>query len=237
MGTAHINADSDAFAPAVIMPGDPKRAERIARLLMDDARQVTDVRGMLGFTGTVDGRPLSVMGSGMGMPSAVLYATELFSFFGVERIIRIGTSGGIAPHVKVGDVIVAIGAHTDSNMNQERLPGYHFAAMASFELAQAAVAASGGHDNVHVGAVVCKDHFYFSPDHTASLEQLGTYGVLGVDMESAGIFGAAAEFGRQSLTVLTVTDHLLDHSQDMSAEDRETRFTQALDLVVAAAFS
>ena len=105
MATPHIAAEPGDFAPAVLMPGDPKRAQRIAELLMDDARLVTDVRGMLGFTGTVNGRPLSVMGSGMGQPSFTIYATELFSQFGVERIIRVGTAGALSPKVKVGDVI------------------------------------------------------------------------------------------------------------------------------------
>ena len=124
------------------MPGDPRRAERIARTLMPDARLVTDVRGMLGFTGTVDGKPLSVLGSGMGMPSITIYAHELFAQFGVQRIIRVGTAGGISPQVGLGDVIVAVGAHTDSNMNQQRLAGLHFSAVASFELVRAAADAA-----------------------------------------------------------------------------------------------
>lgn len=237
MATPHINAEIGQIAPAVIMPGDPKRAERIAGLLMDDAALVTDVRGILGFTGTVEGKPLSVVASGMGMPSSVIYATELYQVYGVQRIVRVGTAGGIPPHVKVGDVIVAIGAHTQSNMNQLRLPGLYFSAVASHRLASAAVAAAADLDaTVHAGTTVCKDHFYL-PGPAGELELLAKYGVLGVDMESAGIYGAAAEFGREALTVLTVSDHLLDHSQDMSAEDRETRFQGALKLAVAAALS
>ena len=125
---------------------------------MPDARLVTEVRGMLGFTGTVNGKPLSVMGSGMGMPSATLYATELFKDFGVERVIRVGTCGGVAHRVAIGDVIVALGAHTDSNMNQQRLPGLYFSAVASFELARAAVDAASGDQRVHVGMVNSHDH-------------------------------------------------------------------------------
>lgn len=237
MATPHINAEIGQIAPAVIMPGDPKRAQRIAGLLMADAELVTDVRGILGFTGTVEGKPLSVMASGMGMPSAVIYATELYQVYGVRRIVRVGTAGGIPPHVKVGDVIVAIGAHTQSNMNQFRLPGLYFSAVASHNLASAAVAAAAGLDaTVHAGTIVCKDHFYL-PGQAGELEALAKYNVLGVDMESAGIYGAAAEFGREALTVLTVSDHLLDHTQDMSVEDRETRFQTALTLAVAAALS
>ena len=110
MATPHINAEPGDFAPAVLMPGDPLRARRIAEAILDDARRVNDVRGMLGFTGTHGGRPLSVMGSGMGQPSLTIYATELFERFGVERIIRVGTAGGIAPDVAVGDVVIATGA-------------------------------------------------------------------------------------------------------------------------------
>lgn len=237
MATPHISAQVGDFAPAVIMPGDPKRAQRIAELLMDDARLVTDVRGILGFTGTVNGKPLSVMASGMGMPSAVIYATELFDVYGVERIIRVGTAGAISEHVAVGDVIVAVGAHTQSNMNQLRIPGFFFSAVASHNLAAAAVTAAAGMDvTVHAGTIVCQDHFYLGgPD--GQLETLAKYHVLGVDMESAGLYGAAAEFGREALTVLTVSDHLRDHGQDMSVEDRETKFQGALTLAVAAAHS
>ena len=186
MATPHIAAEPGDFAPAVLMPGDPRRARRIAELLMDDARLVTDVRGMLGFTGTVNGRPLSVMGSGMGQPSFTIYATELFSQFGVERIIRVGTAGALSPKVKVGDVIVATGAHTDSSMNQLRIPGVNFCA---------------------------------------------------VEMEAAALYGVAAESDKQALAILTVSDHLLDHSGDMSAAERETRFADSLRLAVAAAHS
>ena len=235
MPTPHIRAAKSQIAPAVLMPGDPKRAERIAHLLMDDAELINDVRGMLGFTGTVNGTPLSVMGSGMGMPSATLYATELFAEYDVQRIIRVGTCGGMSHKVKVGDVIVGLGAHTDSNMNQQRLPGLNFSAVASFNLAAAAVAAADDSMNVHVGPILSRDHFYF--EAASSVELLSKYGVLGVEMEAAGIYGAAAEFGREALTILTVSDHLLDHSADMSAEDRETKFQGALRLAVAAALS
>lgn len=235
MATPHIGAEPGDFAPAVLMPGDPKRAERIAHTLMDDARLVTDVRGMLGFTGTVDGKPLSVMGSGMGQPSATIYVTELFREFGVERVIRVGTCGGISQKVSVGDVVVALGAHTDSSMNTFRLPGLQFSAVASYELVRAAVDAASDEDRVHVGTIISRDHFYLTPE--GQVDRLAQYGVLGVDMEAAAMYGVAAEFDKQALTVLTVSDHLLDHSQDMSAEDRETKFQGALKLAVAAAFA
>jgi len=237
MPTPHIAAAPGDFAPAVLMPGDPRRAQRIAEQLMPDARLVNDVRGMLGYTGTVDGRPLSVMGSGMGQPSATIYATELFREYGVQRIIRVGTAGGISPKVRVGDVLVGLGAHTDSAMNQHRIPGINYSAVASFELAEAAVRAAReqGIERYHVGTIVSRDHFYLKV--AGQTEALGAYGVLGVEMEAAALYGVAAEFGRQALTVLTVSDHLLDGSQDMSAEERETTFQGALSLAVAAALS
>lgn len=235
MVTPHISAEPGDFAPAVLMPGDPKRAERIAHMLMDDARLVTDVRGMLGFTGTYQGKPLSVMGSGMGQPSAGIYVTELMRFYGVQRIVRVGTTGGYAPQVKVGDVIIVTGAHTDSAMNDYRIPGIHFSAVSSFPLARAAMDEVADGERVHVGPVVSKDHFYFKIPGQA--DALAAYGVLGVDMETAALYAIANEFGREALTVLTVSDHIFDHSQDMSPEDRESKFALALRLACAAALS
>ena len=238
MATPHIAAEPGDFAPAVLMPGDPRRAQRIADLILTDPRLVTDVRGMLGFTGTYEGRPLSVMGSGMGQPSFTIYSTELFSQFGVERIIRVGTAGGISPDIKVGDVVVATGAHTDSAMNQLRVPGVNFSAVADFRLAMAAYeagVAAGYGERLHAGTVLSRDHFYFTPE--GQTEALARYGTLCVEMETAALYGVAAEFGRQALTVLTISDHLLDHSGDMSAADRETRFQDSLKLAVAAAMS
>ncbi|MCL3776624.1 MULTISPECIES: purine-nucleoside phosphorylase [unclassified Actinomyces] len=238
MATPHIAAEPGDFAPAVLMPGDPRRAQRIAEAVLTDARLVTDVRGMLGFTGTYEGRPLSVMGSGMGQPSFTIYATELFSQFGVERIIRVGTAGGISPEVKVGDVVIATGAHTDSAMNQLRVPGVNFSAVADFRLALAAYeagVAAGLGERLHAGTILSRDHFYFTPE--GQTQALAGYGTLCVEMEAAALYGVAAEFGRQALAVLTVSDHLLDHSGDMSAAERETRFQDSLALAVAAALS
>ncbi len=235
MTTPHINANQDDFAPAVLMPGDPRRAQRIAELLFDTPRLVTDVRGMLGFTGEVDGRPLSVMGSGMGLPSIGIYSHELFTHFGVERIIRVGTCGGIAKEAKVGDAIIGLGAHTDSNFNQVRIPGVNFSATASYNLVRAAADAASSEDNVHIGPIISRDHFYLAVP--GQVEALAQYGVLGVEMEAAGLYATAAAHGKEALAVLTVSDHLLDGSQDMSAQERETKFETALKLAVAAAFA
>ncbi|MFH5823591.1 purine-nucleoside phosphorylase [Georgenia sp. AZ-5] len=233
MATPHIAAEKGDFAPAVLMPGDPRRAERIAALLMPDARKVSDVRGIGAYTGTVDGKPLSVMASGMGMPSLGIYANELYSQYDVQRIIRVGTAGGLAHKVKVGDVVIALGAHTDSAMNTTRIPGIHFSAVASYPLVAAAVAAAGDAADVHVAPVVSRDHFYGNP--AEQIRALADYGTLAVEMEAAGLYGIAAQYDREALAVLTISDHLLDPSRDMSAEDRESNFQRALGLAVAAA--
>ena len=234
MATPHIAAEPGDFASAVLMPGDPKRAERIATLLMPDARLVTDVRGMLGFTGTVDGRPLSVLGSGMGQPSITIYATELYSLFGVQRIIRVGTCGAMVSKVKVRDVIISTASHTNSSLPTMVVPGITLAAAPSFDLLRGAVDAARDVTgvNVHVGPTYSSDTFYFSQPHwIASLSKLGT---LAVEMEATGLYLAAMAEGKEALTVLTASDHLLDAAEDMTAEERETSY-QAMVTVAAKA--
>ncbi|MCL2465475.1 MAG: purine-nucleoside phosphorylase [Micrococcales bacterium] len=241
MATPHIGAEPGDFAPAVLMPGDPKRAQRMAGAILDAPRLVTDVRGIVGFTGTFRGegehrgKPLSIMASGMGMPSIGIYATELFRFFGVTRIVRVGTAGGIAPTVGVGDVIVAVGAHTTSSMNELRIPGTHFSAVADLRMAAAAWGAVGPGMSVATGSVISADHFYFAIP--GQLDALVSHGVLGVEMEAAALYGVAAEHGTGALAVLTVSDHLTKPGADMTAEQRETHFQDALTLAVAAAFA
>ncbi|MDR2975090.1 MAG: DeoD-type purine-nucleoside phosphorylase [Propionibacteriaceae bacterium] len=240
MATPHIAAEPGDFAPAVLMPGDPKRAERMAGLILDQPRLVTDVRGIMGFTGHYNGigehhgKPLSIMASGMGMPSIGIYATELFREFGVERIIRVGTAGGISPAVSIGDVVVGIGAHTTSSMNELRIPGTHFSAVADFTMAAAAVQAAGPNP-VFVGTVISEDHFYFSIP--GQLDAMVAHGVLAVEMEAACLYGVAAEHGKAGLGIFTISDHLTKKGQDMTALERETRFQDALGLAVAAAFA
>lgn len=235
MATPHIAAEKGDFAPAVLMPGDPKRAKRMAEMLMPDARMVTDVRGMMGFTGTCNGKPLSIMGSGMGQPSLTIYATELMRFYDVKRIIRVGTCGGIHESATVGKTIVAIGAHTTSSMNVHRIDHVNFSAVASWNLLKGAMDAAEGRDDVLVGTVLSEDHFYFKPK--GLLEDLRAYGCLGLEMEAAALYGVAAEHGAEALAVLTVSDNLLNPSNDMTAEERETKFRGALDLAVAAALA
>jgi Purine-nucleoside phosphorylase len=233
MATPHITAERGDFAPAVLMPGDPKRAERMADALLSDVRKVTDVRGIGGYTGLYRGKPLSVMASGMGQPSLAIYATELFSFYDVERIIRVGTMGGLADDANPGDVVIAIGAHTDSSIVDGVVPGIRFSATASWNLLRAAVDAAGDDPRVKVGTVVSRDRFYGNP--TEQTKRLAEVGTLGVEMEAAGLYAIAAELGKEALAVLTISDHLFDSSRDMTAEERETNFSKALHVAASAA--
>ncbi|MDR1394018.1 MAG: DeoD-type purine-nucleoside phosphorylase [Bifidobacteriaceae bacterium] len=235
MATPHIAAPDGAFAPAVLMPGDPYRADRMAQSVLTDPKVISDVRGIRAYTGTVDGRRLSIMASGMGMASIALYATELYRFYGVKRIIRVGTAGGIATRVARGDTIVAIGAHSTSDMNQLRIPSVNFSAVADFTMASAAVAAALGDPSVKVGTIVSEDHFYFKAP--GAIEALQAHGVLGVEMEAAGLYGVAAAEGQAALAILTVSDHLTVTGQDMTSEERETLFARSLALALAAAFA
>lgn len=242
MTTPHISARVGEIAPAVIFPGDPRRAERIAAMVLDDARQVSDVRGIPAFTGTCRNKPLTVMASGMGMPSATLYATELFQVYRVRRIIRVGTCGGLGRGVRLGDVVIALGAHTDSQMNQQRFRGINYSAVADFALTRAAVEAADVGQRVHVGTVLSEDFFYPPVHDPDLLAVLADNGVLALEMEAAGIYGAAAQFGGQALAVLTVSDLVLprgtgERPEKMTPEERETRFRGALGLALAAALS
>ena len=234
MATPHISADDGAFAPAVIMPGDPKRAERIAAAVLAEARVVSDVRGIRAYTGLVDGMPLSVMASGMGMASITLYATELFRFYGVERVVRVGTAGGLSPRLTGGDVVVATAAHTTSSMNELRVPGVHFAAAADYGLVRAAMDAADGDPHVVAGTVVTNDHFY--REFLGGLnEALAAHSVLACEMEAAGLYGVAAAEGKQALAVLTISNHITVPGRAMTSAERETTFDRALRVALAAA--
>jgi purine-nucleoside phosphorylase len=222
MPTPHIEAAPGDFAEAVLLPGDPLRAQHIADNFLDDARQVTGVRNMLGFTGTYKSLPVSVMGTGMGIPSASIYFTELVNEYGVQRLVRVGSCGGLGPKVKIRDVILAIGASTDSGVNRARYGGSDFAATADFGLLKAtheAAAAVG--IQAQVGNVHSADLFY-NPSKEA-FEIMAGMGVLAVEMEAAGLYGVAAETGARALAVLTVSDHITTGESTSSAE-RETTF-------------
>ncbi len=216
------------------MPGDPLRAKYIAETFLDDARLVTDVRNMLGYTGTYQGMPISVQGSGMGVPSFQIYATELVREFGVERIVRVGSCGALQDSLALGDVVLAIGAGTDSTVNRSRLRGFDLPAVADFGLLSAAVdAANELGITPHVGTIFTSDFFYAHDPDDGTFALLERYGFLAVEMEAAGLYGLAAELGFKALAVCTVSDHI-KHEQAMSTEDRETTFSNMMKIVLTA---
>lgn len=232
MATPHIACEPGDIAELVIMPGDPKRAERIAKTRMENVRLVSDVRGIGAWTGTVDGVPMTAMASGMGVPSLSIYATELFSQYGVKRIVRVGTCGGISDKVKVRDIIVGSSAHTNSAVSTIDIPGVTLSLAASYDMLRGAVdKARDGDRGVHVGAVYTSDFFYSSRmDIVPALDKLGT---LGVEMEAAGLYACALANNAEALAVLTVSDHLKDGSGDLTSEERETLFQGALEVAIA----
>lgn len=232
MATPHINAPEGAFAETVLMPGDPLRAKHIADTFLQNVECVNTVRNMFGYTGTYQGKKVSVLGSGMGIPSMSIYATELVKFYGVKNIIRIGSCGGLPLDVKVRDVVIAMGASTDSNVNRNRLGGnLDFAALADYGLLERAVAAARAKSiDVKVGNLFTSDLFY-NPDPTL-FDRLEKYGVLGVEMEAAGLYGVAAEFGIKALAIMTVSDHIRT-GEALSAELRQTSFNEMVEIALA----
>ncbi|MGL4615813.1 MAG: purine-nucleoside phosphorylase [Shewanella sp.] len=233
MATPHINAVEGAFAETVLFPGDPLRAKYIAETFLENVEQVTDVRNMLGFTGTYKGKRISVMGSGMGIPSCSIYATELIKDYGVKNLIRVGTCGAISTDVKVRDVIIGMGACTDSQVNRLRFKGQDFAAIADYELMSAVIeSAKASGTKIRVGNVFSADLFYTpEPQMFDVMEKMG---VLGVEMEAAGLYGVAHEFGARALCVVTVSDHIRT-GEKTTAEERQTTFNDMIIMTLDAA--
>lgn len=216
------------------MPGDPLRAKFIADTYLDDVRLVSDVRNMFGFTGTHNGVPISVQGSGMGVPSFQIYATELVREFGVERIVRVGSCGALQKSLALGDVVIGIGAGTDSTVNRTRLRGRDLPAVADYDLLAATVEAARELGiTPHVGSIFTSDFFYDPHPDDDVFGLLERYGFLAVEMEAAGLYGLAAELGFAALAVCTVSDHI-SLEQVMSVEDRQTSFNDMMQLVLTA---
>ncbi|MBO5462985.1 MAG: purine-nucleoside phosphorylase [Clostridia bacterium] len=232
--TPHINATPEDFAKTVLMPGDPLRAKFIAENFLTNAKLINNVRGIHGYTGTYKGTPVSVMASGMGMPSIGIYSYELFNFFGVDNIIRVGSAGGMNKDIKVRDIIIAQGACTDSNYAHTfNLPGT-FAPIADFNLLKTAVKKADELSlSYSVGNVLSSDVFYNDfegvPENMTSSALWGKMGVLGVEMEAAALYMNAARSGKSALAILTVSDHLLT-GESLSAEERQNSFTDMMTL-------
>lgn len=233
MPTPHIAAADGDFAPVCLMPGDPRRARHIARTHLSDARLVTDIRNMEGYTGTFDAQPVSVMAHGMGIPSVSIYATELVRGYGVTTLVRVGSCGSLRDDLDVGSVVVASAASTDSGVNRTRSGGLDLAAVADFELARAAVdAAAALGVAVRVGPVFTSDLFY-APDPAIN-ERVAALGMLAVEMETAGLYGVAAETGARALAVLTVSDHL-GRDEHLPPAERESSFDDMVQVALGAA--
>lgn len=231
--TAHNAAKLGDIAKIVLMPGDPLRAQYIADTYLEDVTCFNTVRNMLGFTGTYRGVRLSVMGGGMGMPSIGIYSHELFNFYDVDAIIRVGSAGGVAEDIQVKDVVAGMGACTDSAFAQQyNLPGT-FAPIASFDLLEKAVAAGRSMGvPVKVGNILSSDHFYLDdPDSTRSWQKMG---VMAVEMEAAALYMIAARANKRALCLLTVSDLPLT-GEGLPAEERQTGFTQMMEIALETA--
>lgn len=224
MATPHINAKAGAFAETCLMPGDPLRAKYVAEKFLENAELVTDVRNMFGYTGTYKGVRISIMGSGMGIPSASIYYKELITEYGVKNLIRIGSCGAISADVKVRDVVIGMGACTDSKVNRIRFKDHDFAAIANYELLEKSVAAAREMgQSVKIGNLFSADLFY-NPDATM-FDVMEKYGVLGVEMEAAGLYGVCAEYGANGLAICTVSDHIRT-GEALASDARQNSFDE-----------
>lgn len=228
--TPHINPNGAPIAKTVLMPGDPLRAKFIAETYLEDVVQFNGVRNMFGFTGTYQGHEVSIMGSGMGMPSIGIYASELVKFYDVQRIIRIGSCGGLQKDVNLYDIIFAMAASTDSNfISQYNLPGT-WAPTASWKLLKAAVDEAEKHGaRYHVGNVLSSDIFYHD-DPTAN-DRWSGMGVLGVEMETAALYAIAARHGIEALGLFTASDNIIT-GEHTTATERQTAFTAMMEIAL-----
>lgn len=227
--STHINAPDGAIADKVLLPGDPLRAKFIAENFLENATCYNQVRGMYGFTGTYKGQKISVQGSGMGQPSLSIYANELYRFYGVEKIIRVGTIGSVQENIKVRDTIIASSACSDSYLLNQRFGGLHFAPTADFCMLYNAYnkAREFGID-AKVGSVVSSDRFY---DDNENWKLWKKYGIVGIEMESAELFTIAAELNKKALSIFTVSDNILTGEVTTAAE-RETTFKDMINLAL-----
>jgi purine-nucleoside phosphorylase len=233
--STHIAAKEGEIAEAILLPGDPLRAKFIAENFLKDAKEYTSVRNILGFTGTYKGKPVSVQGTGMGIPSISIYVNELFRDYGVKRAIRIGTAGALQKEVKIRDLVIAMSACTDSGANKVRFGGRDFAPTASFSLLKTAydVAIAKGWQP-KVGSIASTDMFYSEDPDEWKL--WAKFGCLAVEMECAELYTLAAKYGREALGLLTISDSLITH-EATTAEERQTTFTKMMEVALETAIS
>ena len=233
--TIHIGAQPEDIADIVLLPGDPYRAKWAAETFLDAPKLVNEVRGMLGFTGTYKGAPVTIHGSGMGMPSLSIYANELIRDYGAKTLIRIGSCGGMQPHVKLRDIIIAMAASSLSTPSSGLFKEFNFAPCADYDLLSAAVAEAQGKDvGLHVGGIYSSDVFY---DERPDLnEQMVRHGILGVEMEAAELYNLAARYGVRALAVLTVSDHL-QTGEALPSDQREKSFGDMVEIALNSALA
>jgi len=231
--SVHIGGQPGDIAERVLLPGDPMRAKWIAETFLQDAKCYTQVRGMLGFTGTWQGRPVSVQGSGMGQPSLAIYVTELLTEYDVQSVVRVGSCGALTERLALRDVVIGSGACTDSSMNRIAFEGLDYAPVADFGLLRVAVGAAERRGTPHhVGLVFSSDSFYASrPELT---QRMVDYGVLAVEMEASALYTLAAKHGGNALTICTVSDHIVT-GEATSAAEREQTFGEMVEIALAAA--
>lgn len=229
MATPHISAEKGDFAKTVLMPGDPLRAKFIADTFLKDVRQVTGVRGMLGFTGTYEGRPISVMGSGMGMPSIGIYSYELFTQYDVENIIRVGSAGAMRADMELGSVMAGQGACTNSSFADQYELGGTYAPICDFDLLMAAVeSAKELGVKMPVGNLYSSDTFYDAAGRNMRFAKMG---VMAVEMEAAALYCTAAYTGKRALAICSISDNLINGTE-LSADERQTTFTNMMKIAL-----
>ncbi|MGH8828654.1 MAG: purine-nucleoside phosphorylase [Jiangellaceae bacterium] len=229
--STHIAAGPDDVADTVLLPGDPLRAKWIAETYLEDVTCYSQVRNMLGFTGTFAGRRVSVQGTGMGQPSLSIYVRELLADYGVTTLLRVGSCGAMVPKVAVRDLVIAMTACTDSAMNRLRFEGLDYAPTADFGLLRTYVEKAEAADApFHVGSIFSADSFYF--DRAELRDRLAEYGVLAVEMEAAALYTLAAKSGARALAVCTVSDHLVTGAET-TADERERTFGSMVELALA----
>ena len=225
--TPHIEAQTGDYAETVLLPGDPLRAKWIAETFFENPRLVNSVRNCLGYTGTYKGKPISVQAGGMGMPSNAIYITELFNIYNVQTIIRVGSCGGIAKHVQVGDIVAATTASTDSAMGKQLVKNFQISPSVDNALLQSFLKHC---PLAHVGSIVSNDYFYQPNEHW--WKELQTYGTLAVEMETYILYTLASQFEEKALSVNTVSDHFEYTNKNMTPKERETGFSEMIEAVL-----
>ncbi|QFQ32343.1 purine-nucleoside phosphorylase [Buchnera aphidicola] len=227
MSTFHINSKKNDFSDTILMPGDPIRAKYIAENYLNNFKQINKTRLMLAYTGYYKDKKISVMSHGIGIPSATLYVRELITEYNVKKIIRIGTCGAVRDDIKLRDIVIGLGASTDSKFNRIRFQNHDYAAISDFNIAyNAFLLAKKINLKIHIGNFFTTDSFYTDQN---MLDILKKYNIVGIDMETAGIYSVASEFKAQALSICTVSDHI-SKKESVSSKDRESSFNEMIAL-------